>query len=180
MKRMSSPGPLAFIALFLLPIFSQSAQSQGMEWNVDRLGGDYTSFNLGQSDPALCRNACNADSRCRAWTFVRPGVQGATARCWLKSVVPAGLANNCCVSGVKHAAASFRYIWEKMSGPGDAWNTGWQATSSHGCPLTRNCNCADPNTARCGVYPHSQHIVWAAFGCSNPARWIIRCSAQAP
>lgn len=165
-------------ATLLFLSFGSGARSQDLEVNVDRMGGDYTSFNLGQSNPAQCRNACQQDTRCRAWTYVRPGVQGQYARCWLKSVIPAAVASNCCVSGVKSVSAGYLYIWEKMSGPGGPWNTGWQGATSLGCPLLRNCNCPDPNTARCAVYSHSQHVVWAAYGCSNPTRWIIRCSAR--
>src|SRR5215210_1402600 len=60
--------------------------------NTDRPGGDYRNFEIGKKlmnyiDP--CSRACSSDSRCQAWTLVRPGVQGPNARCWLKSVVPA-------------------------------------------------------------------------------------------
>jgi len=48
-----------------------------------------------------CQQACNADVRCQAYTYVRAGVQGPQARCWLKSAVPPGRPDNCCVSGIK-------------------------------------------------------------------------------
>jgi len=73
----------------------------GMEFNTDRQGLDYRDFDLTQSDPAPCQSSCNADGRCRAWTYVRPGVQGPQARCWLKHTVPAGHSSQCCISGVK-------------------------------------------------------------------------------
>jgi hypothetical protein len=73
----------------------------GMEFNTDRMGLDYRDFDLTQADPALCQSSCNADGRCRAWTYVRPGVQGPQARCWLKNEVPVSQPSPCCISGVK-------------------------------------------------------------------------------
>jgi len=72
------------------------------EPGTDRPGGDYRNFNLDRSDYRLCQTECNRDARCRAWTYVRPGVQDPThARCWLKSTVPNKAPSSCCDSGVK-------------------------------------------------------------------------------
>ena len=71
------------------------------EPNIDRPGGDYRNFDLPAANPNLCKIACDGDGLCQAWTFVRPGVQGPRARCWLKFVVPAASTNNCCTSGVR-------------------------------------------------------------------------------
>jgi caspase domain-containing protein/PAN domain-containing protein len=68
---------------------------------VDLSGQDYAGFPLGSADPALCQNACQSDTKCLAWTYVRPGVQGKQARCWLKNPVPAGHFSTCCVSGIE-------------------------------------------------------------------------------
>jgi PAN domain len=70
------------------------------EANVDRPGMDYKSFDLPKSTASLCEQACTDDRACRAWTYVVPGVQGPSARCWLKKGVPNPVANNCCTSGV--------------------------------------------------------------------------------
>jgi len=72
-----------------------------MEVNTDRPGLDYRSFDLPAADPNLCRNACAGEANCKAFTYVRLGVQGPNARCWLKSSVPNPVSSNCCVSGVK-------------------------------------------------------------------------------
>jgi hypothetical protein len=72
-----------------------------MEYNTDRAGSDYKSFGLVQADPALCQASCNKQPKCKAWTYVKPGIQGPKARCWLKNSVPSAKANSCCVSGVK-------------------------------------------------------------------------------
>lgn len=72
-----------------------------LEFGLDRRGLDYTSFDLPAADPNLCQAACAKDSRCKAFTYVKPGVQGSAARCWLKHTVPKTLPDTCCVSGVK-------------------------------------------------------------------------------
>jgi hypothetical protein len=70
------------------------------ETNIDRPGKDYNNIDLAASDPNLCKTVCERDGRnCRAWTFVKPGVQGTKARCWLKFDVPPAFTNNCCTSG---------------------------------------------------------------------------------
>jgi hypothetical protein len=70
------------------------------EQNVDRPGMNLRNFNLDRAEYGLCQTACANDSRCQAWTYVRPGVQGTGARCWLKSGVPAPVVSSCCTSGV--------------------------------------------------------------------------------
>lgn len=71
------------------------------EPRTDRPGSDYRNFNLAEARPALCAAQCEADYACRAYTYVRPGVQGPQARCWLKGSVPAPRPSDCCVSGTK-------------------------------------------------------------------------------
>jgi hypothetical protein len=61
-----------------------------VEYSTDRWGGDYRNFDLPPSpNGEVCRAACEADAKCRAWTYQRPGYFGATlsARCYLKSSV---------------------------------------------------------------------------------------------
>jgi len=71
-----------------------------LEANIDRPGSDYNNFDLTSADPSLCKAACEKDGpKCLAWTFVKPGVQGPSARCWLKNSVPPAFTNNCCTSG---------------------------------------------------------------------------------
>jgi hypothetical protein len=73
---------------------------RSFEPNVDRAGSDYKNFDLASADPNLCKTACeNERATCKAWTFVRPGVQGPSARCWLKNTVPPARTSNCCTSG---------------------------------------------------------------------------------
>jgi len=79
---------------------SAAGDGKGMEPGINRPGGDYRNIVFG---PEYCRDLCNEDSQCRAWTFVKPGVQGEHARCWLKSSVPAARSDARTASGVKGA-----------------------------------------------------------------------------
>ena len=48
-----------------------------MEYSMDRLGGDYRNLDMAaDSTGATCKAACEADNKCRAWTYVRPGYIG--------------------------------------------------------------------------------------------------------
>jgi hypothetical protein len=74
-----------------------------MESNTNRRGQDYRNFDLAQPRPELCQSECAGDAKCKAYTYVKPGLQGPKARCWLKSAVPNPQGDSCCVSGVKGA-----------------------------------------------------------------------------
>lgn len=50
---------------------------------IDRPGGDFRNFFQGRANANICASACQNDRRCRAWTWVRSGVQGRRSRCWL-------------------------------------------------------------------------------------------------
>lgn len=76
------------------------ATASTFDGRTNRPGGDYRNFWVDRADARICRDACAAETRCKAWTYVNPGVQGAKARCWLKSSVPPARPDNCCISGV--------------------------------------------------------------------------------
>lgn len=60
-------------------------RNRKLEIATDRYGGDYRSMSVpADSEGAQCKAACEADSRCRAWTYARPGYVGRDARCYLK------------------------------------------------------------------------------------------------
>ena len=63
-------------------------RSGAVETSIDRVGGDYRSFDVktGEGDEA-CKAACTADNKCRAWTFVRAGYVGREAHCFLKKEI---------------------------------------------------------------------------------------------
>ena len=62
-----------------------AVQTASAQRGFDRPGGDYRSFDIA-SDPSgeTCKKTCEGESRCRAWTYVRPGYLGPSARCFLK------------------------------------------------------------------------------------------------
>ena len=68
------------------------------EHGVNRPGGDFS--NIRSDGFRQCSKDCEEDAECRAWTYVRPGVQGPSGRCWLKRVVPQKRTEGCCISGV--------------------------------------------------------------------------------
>ena len=72
------------------------------EPNTNRPGMDFKKDVLQKPKPKQCKKRCRNNANCRAYTFVRPGVQHPTkAVCWLKHGVPAPVFSNCCTSGVK-------------------------------------------------------------------------------
>ncbi len=92
-----------FACALLLGPANAAERETTVETGIDRPGGDYKSFDLEPSIGgfAPCKAACEADERCHIWTFVKSGVQGPKARCWLKDKRPPTVVrNNCCVSGV--------------------------------------------------------------------------------
>jgi hypothetical protein len=114
-NRVMSTGSALMIAAVL---FAPAAFGQKMERNVDRPGGDYRDFDLPRAEPGLCQAACAKEGECKAWTYVKPGVQGDQARCWLKSEVPDPVENESCVSGVKGATAPAAGMEQDTDRPG--------------------------------------------------------------
>jgi esterase/lipase superfamily enzyme len=96
---------IALAGLLLAPWTSASAQILTTDPDTDRPGMDYRNFDLAEARPELCRKACANESKCVAYSYVKPGVQGPTARCWLKSRIPPQVSSSCCISGVKAIAA---------------------------------------------------------------------------
>jgi hypothetical protein len=101
---------IAILVLFTLPslqataaldLAAASLQRMALEPNTDRPGQDYYAFDLRAANPETCRAACERDTRCRAFTYVKPGVQGRYARCYLKKAAPTKRADRCCVSGAR-------------------------------------------------------------------------------
>jgi serine protease len=59
---------------------------------LNLFGHDYRSFRTLNDNGAQCSTTCNSEAQCRGWSWVKPGVQGPSAMCWLKDSLPA--ANN--------------------------------------------------------------------------------------
>jgi PAN domain len=88
---------LAFVAA------ATARESALAQANFDRPGGDYMSLAVPSGDPAECALMCERDRRCRAWSFNYPSDTSRVAVCWLKNSVPARVADDCCIAGVRGA-----------------------------------------------------------------------------
>ena len=63
-------------------------RNSAIEVETDRLGGDSRSIEVNaDATGEPCKLACEADNKCRAWTYARPGYTGKAARCFLKDQV---------------------------------------------------------------------------------------------
>lgn len=96
--------PVFFV--FLLLTGTVAAQPAQWTFDVDRWGSDIRSIELpghvsatGDHNYLACQLACDRESACMAWTFVKTQ-KGQSTRCWLKNRVPPATANECCISGV--------------------------------------------------------------------------------
>jgi hypothetical protein len=106
--------------------------SMTMEPDVDRAGMDYKNFDLQAADPDLCREACEKDPKCQAYTYVKPGIQGPKARCWLKHSVPSPKKNPCCVSGVRKTSSEGNPYLKAVQPPKVEMGTGYVTTQKGG------------------------------------------------
>ena len=76
-----------------------------MKENVKLSGYDINSGDAVQT-PQECQSACQANTKCWAYTFEKPGVRNSSARCWLKSTSKIlESSDSTCISGIKRTAA---------------------------------------------------------------------------
>lgn len=72
-----------------------------LEFAIDRYGGDYRSIDISADATGdACAKACEADNKCRAFTYLRPGYGNPAARCFLKDRITKPRRKPCCISGV--------------------------------------------------------------------------------
>jgi hypothetical protein len=100
-------GPFPAISLARLFIFAvlilSSVVLTMFSWSAFAVDGtnlpghDYDHFNAPSA--FVCRNTCGGESRCEAYTWVKPGFQGPTGVCWLKGSLPNIVKDACCDSG---------------------------------------------------------------------------------
>ena len=77
------------------------SSSLSLEPDANRPGHDYKNFMMNQADAEICRAACEAEAKCQAFTYVKPGIQEAKARCWLKDKAAPAQPAPCCISGAR-------------------------------------------------------------------------------
>jgi hypothetical protein len=83
-------------AIFFVVLISLAPAAYAVD-GFNLPGSDYANFT---ADSALvCRQTCAGDSKCKAYTWVKPGYQGPSGRCWLKTRVPSLVKDSCCDSG---------------------------------------------------------------------------------
>lgn len=87
---------MRLLALAIVPLWLIATSASAVD-GIDLPGSDYANFPT--SSKLACLNACGGDPDCRAWTWVKPGIQGPAGRCWLKHRVPTLVRNTCCSSG---------------------------------------------------------------------------------
>lgn len=99
-------GPLTPASVPARP--SSTAFTSPFAQGIDIPGSDYRNVALNPSptnkdanSPNACQNLCVIEDRCKAWTWVKPGIQGPNAMCWLKAAVPGPINNPNTDSGVK-------------------------------------------------------------------------------
>ena len=66
-----------------------------------------------------CADACTANSDCLAWTFVRAGLKGPSARCFLKNPVPQPSTNGTCPTNADCISGYKEPSWCGDKGQGD-------------------------------------------------------------
>jgi PKD repeat protein len=74
--------------------------------STDLLGNNYRTQVLTRANPKDCSDWCLIESQCRAATYVKPGVQGSNAMCWLKTSVPASSSNTNTISFIKYDSSN--------------------------------------------------------------------------
>jgi PAN domain-containing protein len=63
-------------------------------------GSDYANFPAPSA--FVCRTSCGGEPRCKAYTWVKPGIQGPTGHCWLKDSLPSIVKDRCCDSAPRN------------------------------------------------------------------------------
>jgi hypothetical protein len=82
---------------FVLTIFSGSVFAVD---GTNLPGHDYANFDAPSA--FVCRTTCGGESRCQAYTWVKPGIQGPSGHCWLKDTLPNIVKDGCCDSGPRN------------------------------------------------------------------------------
>jgi len=126
-------------------MFSWSAFAED---GINLPGNDYANFNA----PTLssCRDTCAGESECKAYTWVKPGLQGPSGHCWLKSALPARVKDPCCVSGSRQAITEASVKAEgKINRPGLDFKN-FQTNKWETCEST----CAENSTCKSWTYVH--------------------------
>jgi hypothetical protein len=154
-----------------------------LEWGINRYGSDYQHFELTAEDPEQCRSACASEGNCKAFTYVKPGVQGPNPVCWLKDSVPDQTPSDCCVSGMRANADDSRT--EGMGGGGGGAIQVIAGTYGGNCGVA-HANVSGPLSAACNGHEECDYTIDykvigdPSFGCAKDyvAEWQCTGGAQ--
>jgi hypothetical protein len=120
-------------------------------------GHDYANF---ESPSAwVCRTTCGGESSCQAYTWVKPGIQGPSGRCWLKSSLPNIVKDACCDSGPRNFISKRDlHAEDKINRPGSDF-ANFQTNSWKECETAcaQNDRCASWTHVRPGVQGPTGH-----------------------
>jgi hypothetical protein len=72
---------------------------KGASMDTNYPGSDFRTFSTNST--IRCADACLADRRCLAWTWVKPPSDDKLGGCWLKTGSPTVVKDRCCISGVR-------------------------------------------------------------------------------
>ncbi len=97
-RALSGTGHTPSSGAIAIPGFGRAGPA--LEKGSDRFGGDLDGVFLPDGDPTDCQRLCTENADCRAFTFVRAGVQSPDARCWLKRAERTLTEDDCCTSGL--------------------------------------------------------------------------------
>jgi hypothetical protein len=128
-----------FVLAIILTIFVRSAFAVD---GTNLPGRDYANFPAPSA--FVCRTSCGGESRCQAYTWVKPGIQGPTGHCWLKSSLPAIVKDPCCDSAPRNFISQRDLRAEdKINRPGSDFKNfvtnGW-ATCQAACAQDNICS----------------------------------------
>ncbi|MFO8085856.1 MAG: PAN domain-containing protein, partial [Desulfobacterales bacterium] len=119
MKMAYSVGRLCilFFITLLITTFFAANETAAWENGINRPGSDIpgAAFWVNKNVEAFtavqkCADACKKRQDCRCFTWVKPGIQGADSRCWLKNSIPAPAKKEWCISGlIRPVSAAWKY-----------------------------------------------------------------------
>ena len=120
-------------------------------------GHDYANFDAPSA--FVCRTTCGGESRCQAYTWVKPGIQGPSGHCWLKHTLPSIVKDACCDSGPRNFISKRDLRAEdKINRPGSDFKNfqtdGWKSCET---ACAENEICASWTYVRRGVQGPSGH-----------------------
>jgi hypothetical protein len=136
------PAYLFTAAVMLLPLGAHAVDG------FDLPGFDYDNFSA--SSAFVCRNTCGGDSRCQAWTWVKPGVNWPAVHCWLKNKLPALVKNDCCNSG------SREHISQRDLRPEDRIDRAGSDYQNFAADSWKTCEAACANDWTCAAWTYAR------------------------